>query len=481
MSDLTSVTADMDRLTAALNAHELEAAAALVPVIEAAIFAPDGPERTMDERQAWSVLALRFGTVAGVLYLRTGQIGQALAQFERSLQIARTAELLFYRSLALQQVGYGDEHGYHARLAEARLGFQEVLDQHGGLTAIGADAPYLARESVKHLARIMTRIGPTAALDSVLRQAVLVAPDELEFRQYLEEHQALHVPPPAEATRGRVVSRYPDQAFFEGDYAGIMQELIADSVHVPRFLSSASRFFCIGSCFAREIDIHLRKQGFTSFVTEIGETVNNSYTNLILLRYVTEGTCPDAYRQTLDAMLANAGGVEVLRERLQQADVVVFTLGVAPAFFDDDGNCVLGDGSAKAALSLSRRYRFRTTTVDENLANLRQMLTLLRGFGAPKRIILTVSPVPLRASFEYRSAIVADCVSKSTLRVVVDTLIRGGDEDLVYWPSFEMVRWVSGHRAAVFGVDDGNTAHISFKLVREIVAAFVDRFRLDPA
>jgi hypothetical protein len=109
------------------------------------------------------------------------------------------------------------------------------------------------------------------------------------------------------------------------------------------------------------------------------------------------------------------------------------------------------------------------------------MLTLLRGFGAPKRIILTVSPVPLRASFEYRSAIVADCVSKSTLRVVVDTLIRGGDEDLVYWPSFEMVRWVSGHREAVFGVDDGNTAHISFKLVREIVAAFVNRFRLDPA
>jgi hypothetical protein len=44
-----------------------------------------------------------------------------------------------------------------------------------------------------------------------------------------------------------------------------------------------------------------------------------------------------------------------------------------------------------------------------------------------------------------------------------------------------MVRWVSGHRAAVFGVDDGNTAHISFKLVREIVAAFVNRFRLDPA
>jgi hypothetical protein len=141
MADLTSLTADVDRLAAALNAHELEAAAVLVPGIEAAIFAPDGPERTMDEKQAWSMLALRFGTIAGVLYLRTGQISQALSQFERSLQIARTAELLFYRSLALQQVGYGDEHGYHARLAEARLGFQEVLDQHGGLTAIGADAP----------------------------------------------------------------------------------------------------------------------------------------------------------------------------------------------------------------------------------------------------------------------------------------------------------------------------------------------------
>jgi hypothetical protein len=485
MITLTEIASTVDRMLAMLNAGQHDEAFALATTIRIPGLDPALPAASFveQERDAWHATTIRFCVGAGVLAMQRGAMEQAIDYIDRGLERARTLELLFYRGIATQRIGYQGEEGHHAQLATSRRYFDEILALHGGVAAVTADSPHLVKEAAKHIARIMTRIGPATELARVVSQVLAFAPDDAEFHAYQEEVQASLAPAQQERgkPRERVVSRYPDQDFFEADNSLIMKELIADSAHVPRFLTSASRFFCIGSCFAREIDIHLRKQGFTSFVTEIGETINNSYTNLILLKYVTTGECEERYRSALETMLATLGGLDRLRGVLAEADVVVFTLGVAPAFFDDQGHPVLGDGSAKSALSLSRRYRFRTTTVDENLANLHQIIALLRGYGTPKRIVLTVSPVPLRASFEYHSAIVADCVSKSTLRVVVDTLLREQQDYLVYWPSFEMVRWVSGHRGAVFGVDDGATAHISFKLIRDIVTAFVDRFRIEPA
>lgn len=422
---------------------------------------------------------------------------QALAFFDRGLRHARSDELLYHRGLATRQAGYQNTQGVHRQLADARRYFDELVERHGGIDAVDPQACPLAGAALQELAYIAERIGPADTAHRLLTRLAALQPQDARVQASLAESAALLHPgedapadtpadaPQADAPRGgreRKFSRYPDQAHFDGSPAEILQALAADSDHVAPFLTPDSRFFCIGSCFAREIGIHLRRQGFGVAITEIGETVNNSYTNLLLLEYVATGQCPAQYQAVLDGMLAPAGGAAGLRQTLADADVVVFTLGVAPAFFDDAGAPVLVDGSARNALSMARRHCFRTTDVQENLANLRRILDLLQGLGKPKRIVLTLSPVPLRASFEYRSAVVADCVSKSTLRVVVDMLVRErGGPALLYWPSFEMVRWVSGHRGRVFGVDDDSPAHISFDLVAEIVGAFTRRFLQPPA
>jgi len=57
-----------------------------------------------------------------------------------------------------------------------------------------------------------------------------------------------------------------------------------------------------------------------------------------------------------------------------------------------------------------------------------------------------VSPVPLKATFERLSPIIADCVSKSILRVAAhEFMSSAAGAGTIYWPSFEVFRWLGGH------------------------------------
>jgi len=56
-------------------------------------------------------------------------------------------------------------------------------------------------------------------------------------------------------------------------------------------------------------------------------------------------------------------------------------------------------------------------------------------------IVLTLSPAPLAATFRPVSCITANAVSKASLRVAIDELMRDRADDpkLFYFPSYEMV------------------------------------------
>jgi hypothetical protein len=280
-----------------------------------------------------------------------------------------------------------------------------------------------------------------------------------------------------ELPKGKIkLSRYPDHQAFSGDYREILRNLCLESVSPKRFVNQGTRFFCIGSCFAREIGIHLIKNGYQSFISELGEFVNNTFTNLALLEYVLEDKVNPANRDSLDFILQGCGGKDAFRAQFDAADVIIFTLGVAPAFFDAEGQPAMFTDQNSKLLTFARTHCFRTTHVQENLENLRRILALLSQGDKPKQIVISLSPVPLKASFEYTSAIQADCVSKSILRATLHELQQEAGEQFIYWPSFELVRWVSGHKAPVFGVDDGAANHVSFKVVEAIVSEFITQY-----
>ncbi|MDX2116111.1 MAG: GSCFA domain-containing protein, partial [Planctomycetota bacterium] len=85
------------------------------------------------------------------------------------------------------------------------------------------------------------------------------------------------------------------------------------------------------------------------------------------------------------------------------------------------------------------------------------------------RLVLTVSPVPLRASVHPLGAVVADEESKSTLRVAA-RIFCARHLEVVYFPSFEIVRKLE-HRPYL---DDNR--HVKPEVVARIMRTFMMHF-----
>jgi len=129
----------------------------------------------------------------------------------------------------------------------------------------------------------------------------------------------------------------------------------------------------------------------------------------------------------------------------------------------------------------ARRHVFRVTTVDENAANLRAVVALIRRVNAHAPIVFTLSPVPLVATHREVSCITADCVSKSVLRVALDQVMSDQTPGVFYWPSFEIVKWVRANLPwSAFG-DRGHARDVKRELVYVIINAFLEAFYTPPA
>jgi hypothetical protein len=161
---------------------------------------------------------------------------------------------------------------------------------------------------------------------------------------------------------------------------------------------------------------------------------------------------------------------------LRQSDVFILTLGSAPAFFDPaTGDFVLSRPSALWALG--EDYVYRTTSVKENVENTLHVIKFVRSVSPAIKIIVTVSPSPLMVTSEFESAVQADCLSKSTMRLVAQEVVYHSNiSDILYWPSYEIFRWAGSNSSNYFAADDGAAWHVSEEKVVGTVEAFIDMF-----
>ena len=109
---------------------------------------------------------------------------------------------------------------------------------------------------------------------------------------------------------------------------------------------------------------------------------------------------------------------------------------------------------------------------------MKRIVELIKTYaGADKTVIFTLSPVPLNATFTDRPTIVSDCVSKSILRVSLDQFFNENKHNNIhYWPSFEMVRWVGAHTDIPTLFEDNTTRHVNNDIVKIIIENFVAKF-----
>lgn len=340
---------------------------------------------------------------------------------------------------------------------------------------------YSLSESLSHITNV-----PNSLPDSIaaLEKAIELDPttyDTDSNRDSIRIGRAALAHAATEATtqRRKKIGRYPLTEDFRGDLSELIKTHIAfDLRNEAKFISRSTRFFTMGSCFARNISAALNKNGFNSTHMEISEYINTTYANRAFVDWLSTGKTDIAVSERIQELLPPGWSAESTLEKIRNTDVFILTLGVAPAFFDKTtGAFVLPRPTSLNSRVLGEKYEYRTTTVQENVDNVLYLIDFVRRQAPNARVVVTVSPVPLIASFEFESCVVADCLSKSTMRLVAHQVVNQSNlKNIIYWPSFEVFRWGGSNASNFYAADDGAAWHVSEDKVNATIGAFIDMF-----
>jgi hypothetical protein len=127
------------------------------------------------------------------------------------------------------------------------------------------------------------------------------------------------------------------------------------------------------------------------------------------------------------------------RDVFELSDVLVFTLGLTEGWRSKIDGSVFptAPGVAGGSYDISC-HEFVNFSVEEVRASLFDFCNKVRSVNPRVHIILTVSPVPLVATYEDRHVLVATSYSKSVLRVAAEEA-RQQFDFVDYFPSYELI------------------------------------------
>ena len=267
----------------------------------------------------------------------------------------------------------------------------------------------------------------------------------------------------------------PDYTFWRRAVAGREIEDI-DPVTPPPFrIGRDDQIATAGSCFAQHISRTLARLGYRYLVTESapdddGENYGvfparfgNIYTTRQLLQTFdrayglfrplddvwtrADGALVDPFRPqiqsagfTSQAALAadRKSHFAAVRTMCEDCDIFIFTLGLTETWISTRDGAAFPVAPGVSGGEPGPDYAFHNLDVDEMAADLRAFLGKLRVVNPGVRVILTVSPVPLIATYEPRHVLVSNTYSKAALRVTAEMVCRDAS-DVCYFPSYEMI------------------------------------------
>lgn len=218
------------------------------------------------------------------------------------------------------------------------------------------------------------------------------------------------------------------------------------------FIDREQYITAFGSCFAAEVSRFLIGRGYRVFggdlglnahIVRSGEGIVNTAAVRQQFEWAWEGRGPESavWHDKTGATQSSAGDVMTeTRSIFDRTDIFIITLGLSEVWYDRATGDVFWRAVPKQAFD-PERHGFRVMGAVENLTNLRKITELIRENRPEAEIVLTLSPVPLAATFRPVSCITANSVSKASLRVAIDELMREHESDprLHYFPSYEIV------------------------------------------
>jgi hypothetical protein len=274
----------------------------------------------------------------------------------------------------------------------------------------------------------------------------------------------------------------PPHQFWRKAIATVKPEDVDPVVSMPFVVNPTDRVATAGSCFAQHIAARLSRQGFNYLVTETAPAemppeeakaknygvfsarYGNIYTTRQLLQLIErvygrftpvdsvwahpDGGFVDPFRPQIEpGGFATIGDLERARSAhfaavkriFEQADLFVFTLGLTESWRSKRDGAVfpLAPGVAGGDFDTDQ-YEFVNFSAAEVTADLVAFIERLRVVNEKCRILLTVSPVPLIATYDSKHVLVSTTYSKSVLRVAAEEVCAQLDR-VHYFPSYEII------------------------------------------
>lgn len=307
--------------------------------------------------------------------------------------------------------------------------------------------------------------------------------EHMKLPPHMEESFA-NLPVPAKKTKSRKTpySDLPTYQFWRNavsaSVAGDFDPVVSPKFKIERQQKIAS----CGSCFAQHIANALISQGYNYLVTEEAPNTSasdpegadaagqysaqfgNIYTARQLLQLFEraygrripndtawqrdDGRYIDPFRPQIppagfetpeQVALARTPHLEAVRRMFEESDILIFTVGLTEAWRAKADGTVFPVAPGVVAQGLDQEdYEFVNLRVADIADDLSEFCSRIRLVNRSVKLLLTVSPVPLVATFENKNAVVATTYSKSALRAAVDDVVR--EMDFVeYFPSFEII------------------------------------------
>jgi hypothetical protein len=301
----------------------------------------------------------------------------------------------------------------------------------------------------------------------------------------------------------------PDDLTSDYAYQRLLRKWFIPEIE-PKFkLRPQDKFYAIGSCFARGIEHMLVErriavesvapefvnlQPVNKEVTGLGFTNKyNTFSILNELRWaldpeavfpidsivqVTESIwfdphiTPTLELAGLQETLDRRAMMQTVSKRIANCRAVIITLGLVEVWRDCEVDVYTNSTPARSVLKTQpKRYEFHLTSFAQNWANLEAIHALLTRYCHPEvRIVITVSPVPLMATFSKMDVVVANTYGKSLLRAIAQEW-AAAHVNVDYFPSYEIVQ--NSNRAAVWERD---LRHVTGAGVQHIMELFLRNY-----
>ena len=247
------------------------------------------------------------------------------------------------------------------------------------------------------------------------------------------------------------------------------------------YINREEKIATAGSCFAQHISRALCNVGFNYYIADLDENMSaeeshrnnygvfsarygNIYTVKQLLQLFDEsfdeidkhektwersdGKIVDPYRPLIqpdgfdsnnDVIMERKQHLQDVRRMFSETGVFIFTLGLTEGWRSKlDGSVFPMAPGVSGGTYNTDIHEFVNFDIYEIESDLNTFMKKFREVNNKVRVILTVSPVPLIATYEHRHVLVSNTYSKSVLRVVA-TMVSDKYDWVDYFPSFEII------------------------------------------